>query len=64
MRAGRFSSCTVKMTVWPGAADLMSRHSVSAASNSGRTLTRVEIFSEKIRVHPAALNGINGLSSS
>lgn len=52
------------MTVCPGAAVLMSRHSASAASSSERTLTRAEIFFEKIRVHPAARNATNWLSSS
>lgn len=52
------------MTVCPGAAVLMSRHSASAASSSERTLTRAEIFFEKIRVHPAAHNATNWLSSS
>lgn len=42
----------------------MSRHSASAASSSGRTLTRVEIFSEKIRVHPAVRKATSWLSSS
>jgi hypothetical protein len=42
----------------------MSRHNASAASSSGRTFTRVEIFSEKTRVHPAARNATNWLSNS
>ena len=42
----------------------MSRHSRSACSSSGRTLTRVEIFSEKTRVHPAASSAASWLASS
>lgn len=49
-------------TACSGAADRMSRHNASAASSSGRTFTRVEIFSEKTRVHPAARNATNWLS--
>jgi len=44
------SSWTVRMTSWPGAASLMSYASFSAFSSSVRVLTRVEIFSEMIRL--------------
>ncbi len=64
LRARRFISCTVRITVWSGAASLMSRHNPRARSNSGRTLTRVEIFSEKTRVHPAACSATSWLASS
>ena len=42
----------------------MSRHSPIACSSSGLTLTRVEIFSEKTRVHPASSSAASWLASS
>src|ERR1019366_6076706 len=48
----------------PGAASLMSRHSLSACSSSGRTLIRVEIFAEKTRVPPASCSAASWLASS
>ncbi len=52
------------MTGWSGAASLMSRASLSALSSSGRTLMRVLIFSEKIRLHCAASRAAVWLASS
>ena len=64
LRASRLSSWTVRMTGWSGAASLMSRASLSAFSSSGRTLMRVLIFSEKIRLHCAASRAAAWLASS
>lgn len=51
-RPRRFISWTVRMTRQCGAWALISRASARAASNCGRTRTRVEIFSEKILSRP------------
>jgi hypothetical protein len=64
LRASRLSSWTVRMTGWSGTASLMSRASLSAFSSSGRTLMRVLIFSEKIRLHCAASRAAVWLASS
>lgn len=51
-RPSRFISYTVRMTRQCGACALICRASASAASNWGRTFTRVEIFSDKIFSRP------------
>ncbi|SCK34225.1 hypothetical protein YUYDRAFT_04025 [Streptomyces sp. ScaeMP-e48] len=52
-RARRLSSCTVRMTDVSGAASLNWWASASAFSSSGRTLTRVLIYSLKTLWHSA-----------
>ena len=52
--AERSISSTVKMTRRCGAWALICRARVRVVSNWGRTRTRVLIFSEKTRLHPAA----------
>ncbi len=47
----RFISCAVRMTDWSEAACLMSWAKTRALANSGRTLTRLLIFSKTIRRH-------------
>lgn len=47
-----------------GAASLMSYASLSAFSSSGRVLTRVEIFSEKIRLQSARASALSWEASS
>ncbi len=64
LRASRLSSCTVRITAWSGAARRISRARWSAASSSGRTLTRVLIFSENTRVHRALASASSWLASS
>ncbi|MEU8319644.1 hypothetical protein AB0C33_14835 [Nonomuraea sp. NPDC048881] len=44
----------MKITRWCGTADLIVRTYSLALANSGRTFTRVLIFSEEIGSHPAA----------
>src|SRR5438067_13525666 len=62
--ASRLSSWTVRMTVWPGAADLNWQARVRALANSGRTFTRVLIFSEKIGLQRASFSASSWLASS
>ena len=51
-RPSRLCSCTTRVTATPDARS--SRASATARSSSGRVVARVEIFSAKIRVTPAA----------
>ena len=64
LRASCLSSCTVRITGWPGAACLISCASVSAFSSSGRTFTRVLIFSENTRRQSARSSASSWLASS
>nr|WP_246143958.1 hypothetical protein [Actinacidiphila oryziradicis] len=63
-RPSRFISCTVKITRWRGTAVLMVRAKSIALTNSGRTLIRVLIFSEKTGSHPASSRASSWLWSS
>lgn len=57
-RPSRFISCTVKITRWWGTAFLMVRANSIALTNSGRTLIRVLISSEKTGSHPGLGEGV------
>lgn len=63
-RARRFISWTVKITLWWGTAFLMVRARSMALVNSGRTLIRLLIFSEKIESQPASWRASSWLCSS